>query len=57
MNEINLKFSPQELAVINDALVQMPYGRVAPLIHSINQQLKAAEAAAQAPQAALPVAE
>lgn len=57
MNEINLKFSPQELAIINDALVQMPYGRVAPLIHSINQQLKAAEAAAQAPQAALPVAE
>lgn len=45
---ITLTFTPQELAIINDALVQMPYGRVALLIQSINKQIQ--EAQTQPPQ-------
>jgi hypothetical protein len=38
---ITLTFTPQELAVINKALMLAPYGEVAPVVHSINQQLQA----------------
>lgn len=37
---ITLTLTPQELAVINRALMLAPYGEVAPVIHSINQQLQ-----------------
>jgi hypothetical protein len=37
---ITLNFTPQELAVLNDALMQMPYGRVAPLVQNINKQIQ-----------------
>lgn len=40
---ITLTFTPQELAVINKALMLAPYGEVAPVVHSINQQLQKAE--------------
>lgn len=45
---ITLTFTPQELAIINDALVQMPYGRVVLLIQSINKQIQ--ESQTQPPQ-------
>jgi hypothetical protein len=45
---INLKFTQQELAVLNDALMQMPYGRVALLVQNINKQIQ--EAQQQPPQ-------
>jgi hypothetical protein len=37
---ITLTLTPQELAVINKALMLAPYGEVAPVVHSINQQLQ-----------------
>lgn len=37
---ITLTLTPQELAVINRALMLAPYGEVAPVVHSINQQLQ-----------------
>ncbi len=37
---ITLNFTPQELAVLNDALMQMPYGRVALLVQNINKQIQ-----------------
>jgi hypothetical protein len=37
---ITLTFTPQELAVINRALMLAPYGEVAPVVQSINQQLQ-----------------
>jgi alpha-D-ribose 1-methylphosphonate 5-triphosphate synthase subunit PhnG len=40
---ITLNFTQQELAVLNDALMQMPYGRVAPLVQNINKQIQAAQ--------------
>lgn len=45
---ITLKFTQQELAVINDALMQMPYGRVVLLVQAINKQIQ--EAQQQPPQ-------
>ena len=36
---ITLTLTPQELAVINKALMLAPYGEVAPVVQSINQQL------------------
>lgn len=36
-----LDFNDDDLRVLNDALVQMPYGRVAPLVAKINQQITA----------------
>ena len=41
---ITLILTPQELAVINKALMLAPYGEVAPVVHSINQQLQAKKA-------------
>jgi hypothetical protein len=40
---ITLKFTPQEMAIINDALMQMPYGRVALLVQNINKQIQEAQ--------------
>jgi hypothetical protein len=40
---ITLTLTPQELAVINRALMLAPYGEVAPVIQSINQQLQKAQ--------------
>lgn len=40
---ITLTFTPQELAIINDALMQMPYGRVAMLVQAINKQIQEAK--------------
>jgi hypothetical protein len=37
---ITLTFTPQELAVINRALMLAPYGEVAPVVQSINKQLQ-----------------
>jgi hypothetical protein len=37
---IILTFTPQELAVINRALMLAPYGEVAPVVQSINKQLQ-----------------
>jgi hypothetical protein len=35
-----LELSDQQLSVINDALMQMPYHLAAPLIAHINQQIQ-----------------
>jgi hypothetical protein len=40
---ITLVLTPQELAVINRALMLPPYGEVAPVVQSINQQLQKAK--------------
>jgi hypothetical protein len=40
---ITLTLTPQELAVINKALMLAPYGEVAPVVQSINQQLQKAK--------------
>lgn len=40
---ITLTLTPQELAVINRALMLAPYGEVAPVVQSINQQLQKAQ--------------
>jgi len=37
-----LKLSDEHLAVINEALMLAPYGRVAPVIAAINEQLRPA---------------
>jgi hypothetical protein len=37
---ITLTLTPQELAVINRALMLAPYGEVAPVVQSINKQLQ-----------------
>ena len=37
----SLEFSEEHLRVLNDALVQLPFWRAAPLIELINQQLAA----------------
>lgn len=34
-----LDFDDNDLRVLNDALMQMPYGAVAPLIAKINKQI------------------
>jgi hypothetical protein len=34
-----LDFDDADLAVLNQALMQMPYGAVAPLINKINEQI------------------
>jgi hypothetical protein len=36
-----LEVGDEDLQTINDALMQMPYYRAAPLIHKINEQLRA----------------
>lgn len=41
---IVLTFTPDQLAVIDRALAQMPYGQVAPLIADINRQITDAQA-------------
>jgi hypothetical protein len=35
-----LKLSDEQLAVINEALMLAPYGKVAPVIAAINEQLR-----------------
>lgn len=37
---IILQFTPQELAILDRALIDRPYREVAPLIASINRQLR-----------------
>lgn len=39
MNTYTLTFTPQQLAVINKALMLAPYGEVAPVVQAINDQL------------------
>lgn len=34
-----LTFTPEQLVILNDALVEMPYRTVAPLIYEINMQI------------------
>lgn len=38
-----LTFTEEQLAIIDKALAQMPYGLVAPLVHEINRQLNEAQ--------------
>jgi hypothetical protein len=42
--EYRLMFTQEELSVINDCLMAGPYGQVAPVINSINGQIRAANA-------------
>lgn len=42
MKSITLVLSPEQLAVINRALLAAPYGEVAPLINEINAQIQIA---------------
>lgn len=41
MNMITLEFSPEQLAVIDEGLKEVPYKRAAPLIALINAQIEA----------------
>lgn len=36
-----IKFNKQMMQVVNEALVRMPYGQAAPVIHEINRQIQA----------------
>ena len=36
---MKIEFTDEQMAVLNDALVQLPYWRAAPLIQAINEQL------------------
>ncbi len=36
---MQLQFTDEQLRVLNDALVQLPYWKAAPLIQSINEQI------------------
>lgn len=47
MNTFTLTLSAQEIAIINDALVQLPYIQVTALIQSINLQIQASLAIAK----------
>lgn len=40
MKKYIIEFTQEEMVVINDALVQMPYFKAAPLIANINNQIK-----------------
>lgn len=40
MNEYTLNLNDKDLQIINDALIEMPFKIVAPLIGKINEQLK-----------------
>ena len=37
---INLKFTNEQLALLNKALLLLPYGEVTPLIGAINDQIQ-----------------
>lgn len=41
--EYTLKFTEQEMQVLNAAIVELPFKIVAPLVKSINEQLVAAQ--------------
>lgn len=40
MTKLKIYFTEIELKVLNDALVQLPFAVVAPVIHSINSQIQ-----------------
>lgn len=40
MKTYELTLTEQEMTILNDALVQLPFFKVAPLIQSINEQIK-----------------
>ena len=42
---MKLEFTIEQMQILDRALQALPYGVVAPLIHSINQQLQAEEKA------------
>ena len=42
MNNFQLVFTPNELDVIFNALQEMPYKKAAPVIETMNQQIRAA---------------
>lgn len=46
---VSLSFTNEQLAIIDRALAQRPYGEVAGLIHAINQQLAQSKEAAREP--------
>ena len=39
---MNLKFTNEQLAILNEALIQLPFKIAAPLLQQINQQLQEA---------------
>jgi len=39
---MNLKFTNEQLAILNEALIQLPFKIAAPLIQQINQQIQEA---------------
>ena len=41
---VSLRFTPQQLLELNDALVERPFKVAAPLIASINEQIRAQRA-------------
>lgn len=40
MTKLKIYFTQNELKVLNDALVQLPFAVVAPVIHNINSQIQ-----------------
>ncbi|MBU9563773.1 hypothetical protein KTE54_24140 [Burkholderia multivorans] len=45
MPNYTLTFTADQLRIVNDALVRLPYAQVAPLIQAINDQIRAARLA------------
>lgn len=48
MNTYTLTFTEDQLAVLNDALVELPFKKSAPVIQAVNIQLRAIEQEAAA---------
>jgi len=40
MQEVTLKFTAEELAIITEGLVALPFGKVYKLVNNINQQVQ-----------------
>jgi len=54
MDEIKIGFNPQQLDVLNMALMEMPFKLSAPLVNHINAEIQKARAAAAPPDASGP---
>ncbi|MFJ1253429.1 hypothetical protein [Cupriavidus sp. CuC1] len=42
MEKLTFEFTGAEMAVINEGLMQVPYGKAAPVVNGINAQIQAA---------------
>lgn len=41
MEKLTISFTPQQLQILNDALIELPFKLAAPMINHINKELEA----------------